>query len=248
MTPSPRHILITGATGAVGRALVARACSAGWHVTGVFRQNRAGADDVQRTVAGQPGTLLMEPCDLTDSDAVARLLARLPGDYCPDALVHLAAAKLDFGPIQSVRWDDYQHQIDGTLKPVILLTNPLLKRMARRGNGRIIAAVSAVVQGTPPRGFAAYSVAKYALLGYARCLAAEYAGRGITVNTVSPGPINSELLVGLPSLLTDQMKSAVPGQQWIDPDSVAGSIFWLASEAGPEMTGSNLSLSAGLTF
>jgi NAD(P)-dependent dehydrogenase (short-subunit alcohol dehydrogenase family) len=163
-------------------------------------------------------------------------------------LVHLAAPKLDFAPIQSVGWDAYERHIDGALKPVVLLTNPLLKRMARHGKARIIAALSAVVQGPPPRGFAAYSVAKYALLGYMRCLAAEYAGRGIAVNTVSPGPMNSQLLHELPALLTDQMKAAIPGQQWIDPDSVASAVYWLAADAGPELTGSNLALSAGLTF
>jgi 3-oxoacyl-[acyl-carrier protein] reductase len=248
MTQPPRHMLITGVTGAVGRALAARACSAGWHTIGIFRQAHSAATELQRNIATEPGKLDVEQCDLTDADSVAQLLGRLSSDYAPDALIHLAAAKLDFSPIQSLGWNDYQRHIDGTLKSLIFLTNPLLKRMARRGNARIIAVLSAVVQGVPPRGFAAYSVAKYALLGYMRCLAAEYAGRGITVNTVSPGPMNSELLNELPALLTDQMKAAIPGQQWIDPDSVARAIYWLAADAGPELTGSNLSLSAGLNF
>jgi NAD(P)-dependent dehydrogenase (short-subunit alcohol dehydrogenase family) len=242
-----KSLMITGATGAVGRRLLDLARSAGCDVLGIYHRNQAQAEAAYREWAEVSGSLQMKACDLTDTDQVNELIARLPGTYCPDALIHLAAPKLDVRALHRFDWDEYQRQIDGVLKPVVLLTRPLLKRMVRKGSGRVISVLSAVVLGTPPRGFTSYTVAKYALAGYMKCLATEYAGRGITANTVSPGPMNTDMLRDLPVLLTDQMRKAIPGGNWIDPDSVARAVFWLAMQAGSELTGCNLSLTSGMS-
>jgi 3-oxoacyl-[acyl-carrier protein] reductase len=241
-------LLVTGATGAVGGALVQLAGAAGWNVVGIYHRGRDRAEALRRAWAGAPQALSMCGCDLSDPVEVQTLLAALTDSYCPDALVHLAAPKIDVQPIQRVQWDAYQHQFDVTLKPLVLLARPVVKRMARQGRGRVITALSAVVLGMPPRGFASYTAAKYALAGYMKCLAVEYAGRGIAVNMVSPGPMRSDMLQDLPDLLTDQMRESIPGGQWIDPNSVAKAIFWLASDAAPEVTGCNLPLTSGMVF
>ena len=245
---SDKTMLIAGASGAVGRHVLGLARSAGWHVVGIYRHNQAQAEALSQQWADAPGSLQMHACDLTDPDQVSALIGRLPDAYCPEALVHLAAPRLDVRPLHRIGWDEYQRQLDGVLKAVVLLTQPVLQRMARRGRGRIISALSAVVMGTPPRGLASYTVAKYALTGYMKCLSAEYAGRGITANTVSPGPMNTDLLRDLPALLTDQMRDSIPGGKWIEPESVARAIFWLAAEAGPEVTGCNLPVTSGMSL
>ena len=60
--------------------------------------------------------------------------------------------------------------------------------------------------------------------------------------------MKTDMLENLPDLLTDQMRAAIPGGQWIEPDSVARAIWWLAAEAGPEVTGCNIPVTAGMTF
>ena len=239
-------MLVTGATGAVGRALVERAQADAWNVLGLYYRNEDQAEAMRRAEAS--GSIDMRACDLGDAAQIQGLLEGLPDTYCPDALIHLAAPKFDVAPIHRLPWDAYQGQLDGILKPLVMLARPLLKRMVRRGHGRIVSVLSAVVLGTPPRGFAGYTAAKYALAGYMKSLAAEYAGRGITANMVSPGPMQTALLEELPALLTDQMREAIPGGQWIDPRSVAQAVFWLAAEAGPEVTGCNIPLTSGMTF
>jgi NAD(P)-dependent dehydrogenase (short-subunit alcohol dehydrogenase family) len=185
----------------------------------------------------------MHACDLTESGEVEALLNRLPQGYCPDALVHLASPPLEVQALHRTHWEEYRRQLDGGVKALILLAQPLLGRMLRRGGGRLIVALSTVVLGSPPRGFASYTVAKYALAGFVKCMAAEYGERGISVNTVSPGPMNTDLLKNLPSLLTEQMRESMGGQ-WIDPLAVARVIFWLAAEAAPEVTGCNVPMTA----
>lgn len=241
-------MLVTGATGAVGRELLALARADGWDVTGIYHRNETRATALRDAWANAPGTLTMHACDLADADQIQALHDALTDVYRPDALVHLAAPPLDIRPIHRIPWDGYQQQFDGILKPLVLLARPLLKRMVRRGQGRIISVLSSVVLGTPPRGFASYTTAKYALSGYMKCLAAEYAGRGITANMVSPGPMQTAMVDALPALLSDQMRASIPGEQWIDPRSVAQTVFWLAAEAGPEITGCNIPVASGMTF
>lgn len=237
-------MVIAGATGGVGAALTRLAVDAGWAVVGVHRRAGAQVAALTESLGHRPDALTLHACDLADESQVEKLLADLGESFCPDALVHLAAAPLDLQSIARVEWAEYQRQIDGTLKPVVLLTRPLLKRMARRNAGRVIAVLSAVVLGTPPRGFAAYAAAKHALAGYMKCLAAEYAERGITANMVSPGSMNTALLRNLPALMIDQLRAAGPDGQWTDPITVAQAIIWLAGEAGPEINGCNLPITA----
>ena len=237
--------MVCGATGAVGGALLRLAAGARWDAVGIYRSNRAGADAAAREWSGT-GALRMLACDLTSADEVDALLLQFSEDYCPDALVHLAAPPLEVKALHLARWKDYERQMDGALKAVVQITQPVLRRMMRRKSGRIIAALSAATLGTPPRGFASYTTAKYALAGYMKCLAAEYAERGIVANTVSPGPMDTGLLRELPALMTDRMRESIPGGKWIDPTSVARAIFWLATDASPQITGCNVPLTSGM--
>lgn len=238
--------IVTGATGAVGRELLRIMGAAGWSVLGLHRGDAARAATARADWGGPAERLDLRACDLSDAAAVGALHASLPADACPDALIHLAAPPIVARPLHRGDWDEFQGQMDGVLKPVVLVTQPLLRRMLRRGHGRIVAALSMVVLGEPPRGFASYTTAKYALAGYMKCLAAEFAGRGIAVNTVSPGPMNTSQLRELPPLLLEQMRASAPGGDWVDPAAVARTIFWLAAEAAPEITGCNVPVTVGV--
>jgi NAD(P)-dependent dehydrogenase (short-subunit alcohol dehydrogenase family) len=232
--------MISGVTGGVGREVARLARRAGWNVVGIYHRNGAEAGTLVGELASGPGWLKLEACDLTDSDAVRRLVGGLRNDCGPDALVHLAAPRLDVRPLHQLAWEDFERQISGGVKSAVALTQGLLRRMTRRGGARIVFALSTVLHGNPPRGFAAYTVAKAAVAAYARCLSKEYAGRGLTVNTVSPGPMRTDLLADLPSLLVDQIVKAAPGGNWIPPLSVARTIFWLISEASAEIDGCDI--------
>ena len=217
-------------------------------VLGLYHHNETGADDLRESWNGAAGTLELRTCDLTDPAQADALITNLGSTYCPTALVHLAVPPLKVQPIYRVEWEAYERHLAGTLGGLVAPARPLLKRMGRRRQGRLVSVLSAAVFGPPPRGFVSYTVAKYALAGYMRCVAAEYAGRGVTANTVSPGPMDTALLSSLPALLTDQMRAAVPGEQWINPASVAGAVWWLVAEAGPELTGCNLPVTSGMAF
>jgi 3-oxoacyl-[acyl-carrier protein] reductase len=243
-----RSMMVTGASGGVGRELLLLTRLAGWDVVGIYHRNQDQAEAISKEWKDARGLLRMLACDLTKPDEVCQLLNTLTDQYCPDVLVHLAAPPIDARPLRRVEWQDCQHQLDGLLKPLVILTPTLVRRMAHRGSGRVITALSAVILGKPPRGFSSYVTAKYAVMGYLNCIAAEYAERGVAVNTVSPEAMNTGLLKDLPGLLTDQMREANAGGKWIEPSSVARVIFWLAAEAPPELSGCNLPLTSGTSL
>jgi 3-oxoacyl-[acyl-carrier protein] reductase len=244
VTTVARSVLISGVTGGVGRELARLARGAGWNVVGIYRRNAAEAGRLTRELATGPGWLQLEACDLTDAGTVQQLIAGLRDDCRPDALVHLAAPRLDVRPLHQLAWDDYERQLVGGVKPAVVLTQALLRRMTRGGGGRVVFALSSVLHGSAPRGFAAYMMAKAALAAYARCLTGEYTARGLITNTVSPGPMRTDLLSDLPPLLVDQIVKAAPNGKWIPTLSVAHIIFWLISEAPPEIGGCDVPLSA----
>ena len=238
-----RRILIGGITGGVGREVARLALAAGWHVAGVCRD--AQRAEVTHDELGRSEHLQVIVADVSESAGLAAVRAALGEAYCPDALVHLIAPPLDVQPMRRLQWPDYELQLNGMLRPAVLLTQEFLASMAQAGNGRIVAALSAVVFGTPPRGLAAYTTAKYALAGYMRSLAAEYAGRGLGVHCVSPGAMETDLWRQVPALMRDAMRAAAPGGAWMDPKAVARLIYWLASEAPPEITGCNIPMTGG---
>ena len=106
------ELMLTGATGAVGGELQQLACSAGWNVTGIYRGNRTRAEALREAGSGATGSLDLHACDLTDSNAVSGFLENLSDDYCPDALVHLAAPKLEVQPVGRVDWAACSRQLD----------------------------------------------------------------------------------------------------------------------------------------
>jgi 3-oxoacyl-[acyl-carrier protein] reductase len=244
VTTVARSVLISGVTGGVGRELARVARSAGWNVVGIYRRNAAEAGRLTSELATGPGWLQLEACDLTDADTVQQLVAGLRDDCRPDALVHLAAPRLDVRPLHQLAWDDYERQLVGGVKPAVVLTQALLRRMTRGGGGRVVFALSSVLHGSAPRGFAAYMMAKTALAAYARCLTGEYTERGLIVNTVSPGPMRTDLLNDLAPLLVDQIVKAASNGRWIPTLSVAHTIFWLISAAPSEISGCDVPVAA----
>lgn len=239
-----KQALVTGATGGVGIEVLRLFGAAGWSVTGVHRGDADRARTARLAWIGSPDALDLRAHDLSADESVASLHATLPDDYCPDALVHLAAPPFTVQPLHKTGWAEFARQTDGALKPVVQVTQPLLRRMVRRGHGRIITVLSMVVIGDPPRGFGSYTAAKYAVAGYMKCLATEYAGRGIAANCVSPGPMNTAQLRELPEMLREQMRTSTAGGDWIDPAAVARTVVWLAVEADAGINGCNVPLTA----
>ncbi len=233
-------ILVTGASGYVGQAIVAALAAPGVHVVCHYRSDRAGAEKAAAAAAEAGGTASVVAADLADRTAPAHLLAACPAP--PDVLVANAGATAD--TLSMVMSDEaFDGVLDANLGSAFRTARAVLKPMLRRRSGRIVFVGSvAGLLGNP--GQANYSAAKAGLGGLARAIAREVAGRGITVNVVAPGVLDG----GLARDVAEGLAASIPAGRRGTAAEVAAAVAFLASDAASYVTGTTVAVDGGLSM
>ena len=207
------HAIITGAGGGLGTAVSKAFLDAGWTVTGVERHWH-GTQPFHTVTADLSST---EGCDAM----IAQALTTAP----IDALVHLVGGFAGGSPISETPDATWDLMMNVNLRVAFLTTRAVLKKMTR---GRIVA-IGSRAGVDPMPNFAAYSVAKAALIALIRNIADETKNSGITANVVLPSIID-----------TPANRNAMPNadvSKWVSPESIAKLLLWLASEESRDVTG-----------
>ena len=240
---SPRRILVTGATGPLGTAIVRRLARDGFRVTihCRSREEEARALCAELAAAGAEADWLA--FDVTDRDRARALLeAQVEAGGAYHGIVCNAGLARDnaFPALTSEDWDQVVRTgLDGFFNVVQPLVLPMIRR--RRG-GRIVAvaSVSGVIGN---RGQVNYSAAKAGLIGAVKALAVELGSRGITVNAVAPGLVESPMLAGLD---LEQALKPVPMGRVGRPEEVADLVGFLCSDAAGYITRQVIGINGGL--
>ena len=230
--------LVTGAAGGLGRAAVAR-----------FRERglRVIATDLALAEIPCGAPLTVASLDVTDEAAIAALIERVLETHGRlDHVVHLAGAA-GSGPIDSVSRADWQRLLDVNLTSAFMLAKAVHAPLAAsRGSLTLTSSTNGINGGSALSG-PAYAVAKAGIINLTRYLAKEWAGEGIRVNCLAPGPIDTPMVTGrfTPQVL-QQLKGAVPLGQIGDPAHVAHAIDYLTSAAAAFVTGTVMNISGGM--
>ena len=210
-----------------------------------YRSNEAAAEETRSMIEQQGGKAELLKFDVSDKQQVDAAMdaweAAHPDDYVA-VLVNNAGVRHD--NVLFMMGDDEWHSvIDITLNGFFYLTRRLLKHMMpRRRGGRIINISSlSGIKGLP--GQANYSAAKAGLIGATKALAQEVAPRGVTVNAVAPGFIETDMTSSLPQ---DELKKLVPVGRFGKPEEVAAVVAFLASDEAAYITGEVISINGGL--
>lgn len=231
-----RTFLITGASKGIGLALAHNLAKQGHRVVGLAR----------RSADGFPGALLQ--ADLADSGATARLCAELAERYDFDGIVNnvgLVGAQ----PLGEISLATLDEVLRVNLHPAVLTAQALLPGMKARGWGRIVNISSLTALGAVQR--TAYAAAKSALISFSRGWALELATTGITVNTVAPGPTETELFRANNQPGSEGEKrylAGVPMKRFGKPEEVAAAIAFVLSEEASFMTGQTLHIDGGASI
>lgn len=242
---SGQTAVVTGASRGIGRAIALRLAGAGAKVACVARSE----DKLKETadaIATAGGQAEVHPCDVTDSQAVSKLIEVLHEKWGRlDVVVNNAGMTRDT-LIPRMSDEDWDSVIMTNLRSVFLFTRAASLVMMRQRSGRIIniSSISGLM-GNPGQGN--YSASKAGIIGLTRTAARELASRKVTVNAICPGFIATEMTDALGPAILDEVKKRVPAKRLGEADEVADAVLYLASDSSSYVTGQVLVLDGGMT-
>jgi 3-oxoacyl-[acyl-carrier protein] reductase len=244
-TGEPRTVIVTGGSRGLGVALVQSFLDAGDRVATCSRTATAHTD-AWSADEGLSDRFLFQACDLADRDATDAFVHAVVERFGRvDVLVNNAGVARD-GVLGLFSDDDTDAVVDLNLKGTIHITKLVSRRMLRHGSGRVIN-ISSIVGLSGYRGLAVYSATKAALDGFTRAMARELGARGITVNSVAPGYLRTEMSHGLDEEQLQQIARRTPAGRLGEPEDVAAAVQYLASDAAAFVSGHVLVVDGGLT-
>jgi 3-oxoacyl-[acyl-carrier protein] reductase len=245
MSDTRRVVIITGGSRGLGAGIVQSFLGLGDAVATCSRaptsQTEAWSSDPELD-----GRFYYEPVDLADGAAVSTFVHNVIERFGRiDVLVNNAGVARD-GVIALIGDDDIDQVIDLNLRATIHVTRQVTRRMLMQRSGRIVN-ISSIVGLSGYRGLSVYSATKAALDGFTRALARELGSRGITVNSVAPGYLRTEMSHGLDEAQLGQIERRTPAGRLGDPEDVAAAVRFLASSEAGFISGQVLVVDGGLT-
>jgi 3-oxoacyl-[acyl-carrier protein] reductase len=241
-SPTARTALVTGASRGIGAAIARVLARDGWRVGVNYRSDRDGAESVVADITREGGQAVALAADVADRGAPEELFGALESHFAGPVLALVNNAGITRDDITpSLGDEEWDAVIQTDLTAAFRLTRRAFKTMLRARSGRIVN-VSSIAGLRASPGQANYCAAKAGLIALTRTTAVEVARRGVTVNAVAPGLIDTEFIGGAPQ----ELREAIPARRLGTPEEVAACVRFLTSEEASYVTGAVLTVDGGL--
>jgi len=242
-----RVALVTGGSRGIGRAIAERLAADGHQVAVNYTANKEAADAAVEAITAAGGTTIAVQGDVGDPDAVAALFETVADQLGPvEILVNNAGITRDDLILRMglEAWDDV---IETNLRSVYLATKTALRGMLRAKWGRVIS-ISSVsgIAGNP--GQANYAASKAGIIGFTKSVAREVGSRGITVNAVAPGFIETDMTEALGEEINEAVTERIALGRLGQPEEVAAAVGYLSSDEAAYVTGHTLVVDGGIAL
>jgi 3-oxoacyl-[acyl-carrier protein] reductase len=236
--------LVTGASRGIGAAIADQFARCGATVIGTAT-SESGAADIEARLQGINAACLGRALDINDNAAIDELLVEInAGPGAPTILVNNAGITRD-QILLRMKEEDWDDVIDTDLRSVFRLSKACLRGMLKARFGRIIN-ISSVVAALGNPGQANYAAAKAGMIGFSKSLAREIGSRGITVNVVAPGFIDTDMTRALDDKQREVLIDDIPLQRLGEVGDIAAAVLFLASNSAGYVTGHTLHVNGGM--
>jgi acetoacetyl-CoA reductase len=235
----PGVAIVTGGTRGIGAAIAKGLRSAGYTVAATY----PGNDEAAAKFKAETGVSTYK-WDVADAAASAAGVKQVEADLGPtEVLVNNAGITRD-SMFHKMTFEQWSAVLRTNLDSMFAMTRPVIEGMRDRGRGRIVN-ISSINGQKGQMGQANYSAAKAGVIGFTKALAQENARKGVTVNCVCPGYIDTEMVAGVPPKVLESIIAQIPVGRLGKAEEIAGLVVYLASDAAAFITGSVLTINGG---
>jgi len=233
--------LVTGASRGIGRAIAEQLVEDGFFVVGTATSDK-GADSISAYLSDNGKGLKL---NVADADSIADVVKKIADDYAaPTVLVNNAGITRD-NLLMRMKDDEWDDIITTNLTSIFRMSKAVLRGMMKAKTGRIIN-ISSVVGATGNAGQTNYAASKAGMVGFAKSMAKEVGSRNITVNTVAPGFIDTDMTKELADEHKDALMSSIALGRLGDPKEIAHAVSFLASGGASYVTGETIHVNGGM--
>ena len=237
--------IVTGASRGIGRAIALNLAAAGAHIIAVYQQNKEKADELAQEIAPSGRACLTVKADVSVEDEVSALIDQTMTQFGKvDVLVNNAGMTKD-GLIMRMKSDDWHNVLNVNLSGMFYALKAVTKPMMKQRSGKIVF-ITSIIGFTGNAGQANYAAAKAGVIGLMKSAAKEFASRGIQVNAVAPGFIDTDMTKGLPDEVKHAYLEQIPLKRFGRAEEIAEAVKFLVSDKADYITGQVIHVNGGL--
>ncbi|MDD9900155.1 MAG: acetoacetyl-CoA reductase [Alphaproteobacteria bacterium] len=240
---APRVVLVTGGTGAIGTEICKKLARLG-HIVATTYRNEDKAKAWQEALKKEGYTFHLYKCDVSDFDACQNAVKNVIQDLGPIQIIVNNAGITRDATLRKMSHEQWRDVLTSNLDSVFNVTRAALNGMLDTGFGRVIN-ISSINGQKGQFGQSNYAAAKAGMHGFTKALAQEVASKGITVNTVSPGYVETDMIMAVPEKVRASIKSQIPVGRFGTPEDVAHVVAFLIDDASGFITGANIAANGG---